>query len=664
MAKKFGGLNDLDDFSEDELLEDELLEDELLEGELLEDELFEEGVLEDRLSNQEVFSADLNDLEGNHDKVEKNLHRERSGMERGVDKIKSKSSKNSKMSRASAKKQKKRRVFLIGMLSALVVGIIICAIAIIGKYTPTKEMMSGYDYFEVEKTDNVVIILNNKISESNGIYVDGRLCLPQEFVAENLNQRFYLDKESGSVLFTNSTVTNSYKLNSKAYTDSLGGSYSEEFTVAVEVSGKVYIDFEYMSRFSDFTYVCCKDPDRVVISNDFSEHNYVTVTKDTAVRYRGGIKSPVLENVKKGTQLLCTKTIEGWMEVRTESGFLGYIKDNCVSEIFPLEKEHSYTDNFTSISKNYKISLAWFQVTNTTANANIAENLDGTQGITTISPTWYSITSNSGDMSCLATKAFVDTQHSKGYEVWPLIDDFNDAISGAELYSSKAARTKMINTLISDSKKYGYDGINLDCEKVTKDSAKHFLQFVRELSVACRANNIVLSSDNYKPASFNAFYDLKEQAAFADYIIIMGYDEHYAGSESGSVASIGFVKEGIMGALASVPAAKLINAVPFYTRIWTISKSTGATTSKAVGMQSAIDDLNTHKIPAVWDDVTGQYFGSYETDSSVVKIWLEEDRSIEEKMKLIKENNLAGVAEWKLGLEKKSVWSVITKYNK
>ena len=201
-------------------------------------------------------------------------------------------------------------------------------------------------------------------------------------------------------------------------------------------------------------------------------------------------------------------------------------------------------------------------------------------------------------------------------------------------------------------KKYGYDGINIDFEKVNAESAKHYLQFIRELSVACRNNKIVLSVDNYKSASYNSFYDLVEQNAFVDYLVIMGYDEHYAGSDSGSVASIGFVEEGITGALTQVSNKKLIDAIPFYTRIWTLTTTNGetVTTSKAVGMQAAIDDLNANKAQAIWDETVGQYFGSYELDNSIIKIWVEEDHSIEEKMKLIQQYELAGVAQWKLGL--------------
>ena len=64
---------------------------------------------------------------------------------------------------------------------------------------------------------------------------------------------------------------------------------------------------------------------------------------------------------------------------------------------------------------------------------------------------------------------------------------------------------------------------------------------------------------------------------------MMGYDEHFAGGEPGSVSSISYVKNGISGMLEDVPKEKLINAVPFYTRLW-IEAGDGSITSKAMGI--------------------------------------------------------------------------------
>ena len=238
------------------------------------------------------------------------------------------------------------------------------------------------------------------------------------------------------------------------------------------------------------------------------------------------------------------------------------------------------------------------------------------------------------------------------YRGEPLSDDY------AAFYSSKTARTKLITNLMQEARQYGYDGYNIDFEYVKKDFADDYLQFLRELSIACQNNGLVLSVDNYKPANHNAHYELAEQAVFVDYIVIMGYDEHYAGSDAGSVASLPFVEDGISRAVSMVPSEQVINAVPFYTRIWT--ENAGETKSRAVGMKAAMDAMQENGATAECDETTGQYYCTYETSAGTVQIWFEEDRSIGEKMKLYSKYKLGGVAEWKLGLETSSVWSIIS----
>mgnify|MGYP000132160669 CR=1 FL=1 len=294
--------------------------------------------------------------------------------------------------------------------------------------------------------------------------------------------------------------------------------------------------------------------------------------------------------------------------------------------------------------------------------SGIDNNIATASGVNVLAPTWYSVTDSSGNMSCYASAGLVNKMHQRGTDVWALVSDFDTNVDFAALYSSKKARTNMVNTLINDAEKYGFDGINLDCENIKSAYAKDYLQFVRELSIACERKGLVLSTDNYKPEAYNRCYNLKEQSRFVDYVIVMAYDEHYAGTDAGSVASLPFVKEAVEDTVQLVGKEHVIAGIPFYTRIWTTTD--GNTTSRAVGMQAAVDQLNSDGQVALWNDDCGQYVASYTVGNATRQIWFEEEKSIEAKMQVIQENNVAGVAGWKLGLEKSSVWPVISKYNK
>ena len=541
--------------------------------------------------------------------------------------------------------------------------VIVAAMFVIVRYTPTKEKMSGYKYFDIDmNTDKVLVMIDGESYPDTGINIDGRLYLPQEFIADNINVGFYYDKESDATLYSDTSYIYAFKKNQNDYSDDTGKTYTMDYSVIRDVDGECFIAWDYVAERTDCEYQYASEPDRLNVTLKRDAKQCVTAGKKAAVRYRGGIKSPVLEYVSKGDRLEYVDDIDEWIKVTTVSGYTGYVKKSEVSDTFEYVREQKAVEEHNFLLKNEKITLAWFQVSGTAGNSSIDNNISTISGVNVIAPTWYSVTDASGNMSSYASADFVSKMHQRGIDVWALVSDFDTNVDFAQLYSSKAARTNMVNKLVGEAKSYGFDGINLDYENIKSAYAKDYLQFVRELSVACERNGIVLSTDNYKPEAYNRCYNLKEQSRFVDYVIVMAYDEHYVGTDAGSVASLPFVKEAVEDTVQLVGKEHVIAGIPFYTRIWTTTD--GNTTSRAVGMQAAIDQLNSDGQVALWNDDCGQYVASYTVGSSTRQIWFEEEKSIEAKMQVIQQENTAGVACWKLGLEKSTVWSVISQYNK
>ena len=541
--------------------------------------------------------------------------------------------------------------------------VIVAAMFVIVRYTPTKEKMSGYKYFDIDKnTDKVLVMIDGESYPDTGINIDGRLYLPQEFIADNINVGVYYDKESDATLYSDTSYIYAFKKNQNDYSDDTGKIYTMDYSVIRDVDGECFIAWDYVAERTDCEYQYASEPDRLNVTLKSEAKQCVTAGKKAAVRYRGGIKSPVLEYVSKGDRLEYVDDIDEWIKVTTVSGYTGYVKKSEVSDTFEYVREQKAVEEHNFLLKNEKITLAWFQVSGTAGNSSIDNNMSTISGVNVIAPTWYSVTDESGNMSSYASADFVSKMHQRGIDVWALVSDFDTNVDFAQLYSSKAARTNMVNKLVGEAKSYGFDGINLDYENIKSAYAKDYLQFVRELSVVCERNGIVLSTDNYKPEAYNRCYNLKEQSKFVDYVIVMAYDEHYAGTDAGSVASLPFVKEAVEDTVQLVGKEHVIAGIPFYTRIWTTTD--GNTTSRAVGMQAAIDQLNSDGQVALWNDDCGQYVASYTVGSSTRQIWFEEEKSIEAKMQVIQQENTAGVACWKLGLEKSTVWSVISQYNK
>lgn len=555
----------------------------------------------------------------------------------------------------------KKRIVIVAAFVILIV--VMAAMFMIVRYTPTKEKMNGYVFFNLDKsTDKTMVIIDGKQYSDTGVVTDGRHYLPQEFVADNINAGFYYDKESQAVLYSDSSYMYTYMSGKNVYTDDTGKTYNTDYPVVIDINGECFIAWEYIAEHTDCEYAYGSEPERINISIERENKQCVTVKKKSAVRYRGGIKSPVLEYVQKGDRLVYEDDLDDWIKVTTATGYTGYIKKTEASDTFEYIREEKNYETHNYNMKDDKVTLAWFQVSGVAGNSGIDNNIATASGVNVLAPTWYSVTDSSGSMSCYASAGLVNKMHQRGTDVWALVSDFDTNVDFAALYSSKKARTNMVNTLINDAEKYGFDGINLDFENIKSAYAKDYLQFVRELSIACERKGLVLSTDNYKPEAYNRCYNLKEQSRFVDYVIVMAYDEHYAGTDAGSVASLPFVKEAVEATVQLVGKEHVIAGIPFYTRIWTTTD--GNTTSRAVGMQAAVDQLNSDGQVALWNDDCGQYVASYTVGNSTRQIWFEEEKSIEAKMQIIQENNVAGVAGWKLGLEMSSVWSVISKYNK
>lgn len=562
--------------------------------------------------------------------------------------------------------KKKAAPFLAVAVLVLTVAAIGGITGIVKKYTPTSDVMKAEEYFGLTGEGEAALIIEDEISEYKGMIENEIPYVDYEVVKSVLNKRFYWDSENNLMLFTTPTDVIEVPAGGKEYT--AGGKKNTEEYEIVQVDGaKTYIALEFVKKYTDLDYEIFHTPDRIVITNERGEKTVANIRKKAKMRYRGGIKSPILREVEKNEVVTILEPMEDWTGILTQDGYIGYIQNDRLVE----ERTETVTSDFvqpeyTSVRKDYKINLVWHQITNMDSNYSIIYDIANIKGVNTISPTWYSIISEDGELSSLAESTYVQTAHSNDMEVWALIDNFNENVDTTKVLNSTAAREKMINKLIAEAIEFGFDGINVDFETIPEEAADGYLQFIRELSVKCRKNELVLSVDVPVPMAFSMHYDREELGIVCDYVIIMGYDEHYYGSDAGSVASLGFENQGILETRKEVPAEKIISGIPFYTRLWnteTLADGTVNVTSEALGMDEAKQRLENNNVEYAWNEETSQNYAEFQgDDGSLYQIWLEDEKSIEEKMKLVKDYGLGGVAAWKLGFENDAVWDVILKY--
>ena len=563
-------------------------------------------------------------------------------------------------------KKKAAPVLAIVLLIVIVAGIGFLT-RVIKKYTPSSEVMSSQEYFGLDHEGEAAIVAGSEILPYKGKILNEVAYVDYQAVKEVLNDYFYWDSENNTMLYTMPTDVVQIPAGSNSYTAD-GKTQSLNYNIVLIDGTETYIALDFVKQYTDISYETFHDPDRIVINNEWGDMTVASIRKAGKVRNLGGIKSPILREVEKNEVVRILEPMEDWTKILTQDGYIGYIKnDRLVKERTETRISDFVAPEYTNIQKDYKINLVWHQTTSMDANYNIIYDIANVKKVNTISPTWFSIASNDGTLDSLALADYVDTAHSNHMEVWPLVDNFSENIDFTAVMNSTSARNKIENQLIAAAIEYSFDGINVDFENISEDAADGYIQFMRELSVMCRKNGIVLSVDVPVPMDFTAHYNRKALGEVCDYLMIMGYDEHYDGSEeAGTVASLSFEEEGIQNTLQEVAAEKVVSGIPFYTRLWcTTTNEDGTTTvtSEAMGMNQAQQTLENNQVEASWDETTGQNYAQFNGESGeLYQIWLEDTESLTRKLELIKNYYLGGVAEWKLGLEDDSVWDLIAKY--
>ena len=556
--------------------------------------------------------------------------------------------------------KKKAAPVLVVLILIVLVGAAGIVSFLINRYKPGTEYMAGNEYFNLTDENSFALIQNGELLEEQAVLIGGEPYAAYTYVESQLNSCFYWDEETKGILLTTSGGVQTLLPGDAAVAKTPGG----QPAVQQESDGTVYISLDVVKEYTDLDYAYYSDPNRVVIRNEWDGVEQATVQSDTAqVRQKGGIKSLILADVQKGDTLLYLENLDNWCKVMTADGYTGYIQTEDISEPEAIEARTAKKDSYERITRDHKINLVWHQSTSTESNDAMAEMTAEMTGVNVISPTWFSVTDETGTISSLASADYVKLAHEAGREVWGLIDNFNEAFDETTDLAYASVRSRIIEQLLAEAASCGMDGINVDFENLKEAGIPHYLQFLRELTSAAHAQNLVVSVDTPVPQAYTMYYQRGEQARFVDYMIVMAYDEHFAGSEeAGSVSSLPFVQQAVEEMTRVMPADQVICGIPFYTRVWTEKFGQSAITSEVLGMDGAKNYAKENQMTETWDASLGQNVATVETSDARYTIWMEDEQSMEEKLKVIQSADLAGVAEWKLGFECADVWSLISKY--
>ena len=518
------------------------------------------------------------------------------------------------------------------------------------------------------------VMLNNSMTDVKAIDDGaGNVYMDVNTVNGRFNSRVYWEQDTNTILYATPEGMAEYIPDSTTYT--VGDSVStSNIPVVINRDGMLYISLDFLGENTKMDIEVFTDPNRVVLRTVWGETDVTEVTgKRAVIRYKGGIKSEILRDLEKGERLYVLDDGAGdeWAQVVTEDGYLGWVLNDDIKTPYTMTLEEPAFEEpvFQHISRDYKINMAWHGVYSTVANGEIEQILEETPGINTISPRWFQFANTDGELISLGSPDYTATCHAAGVEVWAMFSNEFANFDGEmtnQILSSRSKRQYVLDQLSAYIDAYDLDGINLDFEMISESGADNYIQFVRELSYLCRDKGVVFSIDNYVPLYWR-HYNHKEEGIFADYVIMMGYDEHHTGSEvAGSVASMGFVRQGLDDMLSMIPKEKVINAIPLFTRVWATDANNYVESFNA-GMTEARGYLDAKGVTPVYDEASGQNYGEYtsEVDGRFYQIWLEDESSIHTRMQMIQEYDLAGVASWCIGWESgPEIWQIIASYMK
>lgn len=550
---------------------------------------------------------------------------------------------------------------LIALVLIVIIGIATAGSMVFDKYSYSKEKADLQEYFGISG-DELAIVLQDEVIPEKARLIGGGCYFDLDTVHKYLNDWFYADVNEMLLLYALPESVDRVVMNASATAED--GSKSLAF---VE-NGTVYVALDLVKKYTNFSADVYEG--RVQVYTQWGEKRVVNVEKDTEVRLKGGVKSPILKEVEEGEELEVLERMETWSKVKTRDAIIGYVENKKISEE-SMEQETPVTDYtepvYTTRQLDGKVCLGWHSIGGAGGNSTLESTVVNAKSMNVIAPTWFSLCDNEGGYESFASSDYVTRAHNMGLKVWGVLDDFNynnvheAGISVYEVLSSTTKRGRLINTVVQEAVAIGLDGINLDFERVTEDCGEHYAQFVRELSVQCRLNGLTFSIDNYVPFNFNEYLRRDVQGKVADYVIIMGYDEHWHGSgDPGSVASLGYVSNGIDKTLESVPKEKIVNALPFYSILW---KTEGAkVTDDYLTLNNTQDFLSRIGQEGIWDEETQQLYLEWTSGNAKYQLWAETEESIMVKLNVMRAKEIAGVAVWRLGYGTPEVWEMISAY--
>lgn len=522
-------------------------------------------------------------------------------------------------------------------------------------------MANNYIIFDKNKSINLIINNNNVTSQlKNEVIIEEDNIYISEADIKNFFDK-YITEEGDKIITTYekkiaevSTTENIININ---------GADKKTETKAIKKGEIMYLPISEMTEVYNIE-IGNKSKTKVVTLDSLDKEQEKAIIKSgTSVKSSTNFIAKTIDRIKKGESVVIISSDKKYSKIRTENGKIGYIKTK------KLTNEYKVRENMEEEKQiNGKVNMTFDYYSEVTS----APNRDGTkiEGVNVVSPSFFYIDKNATFKENIGDegKAYIDWAHNNGYKVWAMVSNApaakEDLKITSRIMNSYEKRKKLIGILVNRCVQYGLDGINIDFENMKAEDKDVYSRFIIELEPRLKEIGVVLSVDVTAPdggETWSMCFDRNVIGNVADYIVFMAYDEYGTSStKSGTTAGYDWVKLNLTKFLQTeeIKSDKIVLGIPLYTRIWTENKDGTLVKSSTVNMKD-IDSVLPSDVEKKWDDQLKQYYVEFEKDSTIKKMWIEDIKSLKEKVSLITDNKLGGVASWQKGMESDEVWSML-----
>lgn len=567
--------------------------------------------------------------------------------------------------RKQPKKMKNKRVLTPDQINKKKKNIIKTAIIIIALIIIFIIAMIASNFIIFDKNKNTNLVINNTNVTSNLkndiLIEDGIIYLSESDVANFFDKYIYEDKENNKII-----TTYDKKIAEIGFEEdviNINGSNKKIYAHAQNKDGIIYLPISEMTEVYDIEIQNIEETKVITMDSLDKEQKKAVVTSNVSVKSSTNLISKTIDRIEKGEDVIVISSNKGNSKVRTANGKIGYIKTKKLANEYVVREELKEESQV-----NGKINMTWDYY----SEVSSAPDREGTaiNGLNVVSPSFFYIDENGRFIDNVGNSGqnYIEWAHNNGYKVWPMVSNAPAAKSSLEITSqvmnSYDNRKKLINNIINMCVKYDLDGINIDFENMKQEDKDMYSRFIIELVPRMKEIGLVTSVDVTAPdggETWSLCFDRHVIGDVADYIIFMAYDEYGVSSEkAGTTAGYDWVKLNLDKFLKTeeIESNKIILGIPFYTRLWTGNSNGELINTTTVSMKN-INNVLPNDVERKWDDELKQDYVQYEEDGNIKKMWVEDTNSLKNKVALVKENNLAGVASWQKDMETEDVWEML-----